>query len=175
MLLARVAEQEAQLSSTAADPDALNLQIDRVLSSIGNTFSAAGKETPLSKTLSWDAVFAFFCCVEAGFKLPCQTFQGNKTLIQSVDAWEEWASSVDQLSWFSFDSPDFTAQKGDLVILNRIPTENIAARIGIILSYAPGNAFISTAEGTPDKTMGFFVRRHNTTIRGFIRLGSEFL
>ncbi len=168
-LLATIAEKEAQYApfheSVASER---SLQMDRLLSVVTPHFAS----TTVQKPLSWDCLFAYFCCIEAGFLLPKASSGQHPTLLHSASAWKAWASSVEQLTWQSYAPEIFVPQRGDLIILNAPATEAWDQRIGIVHSFTPGNFFIGTVEGTEHKSVEFFLRRYNESIQGFIRLTS---
>lgn len=122
---------------------------------------------------SWCAAFVYHCCRQAGFVLPIRYPNGIHRFA-GVGAWLEWAQ-LPETGFFRYDKQDgFTPQRGDIVIYDKLLSDQSHDHIGIVLS---GNEKeILVAEGNRDNKnySSIFHRERRHRILGYIRIDNSY-
>lgn len=122
---------------------------------------------------NWCAAFVYYCCMQAGFQLPIRYPNGSYRLA-GVGAWLEWAQ-LPETGFFCLDGQNgFTPQRGDIVIYEKLLTDDSHDHIGIVL--ASGNKEILVAEGNRDnQNYSSVVSRDRWhCVLGYIRIDNDY-
>jgi hypothetical protein len=122
---------------------------------------------------SWCAAFVFYCCRQAGFLLPIRYPNGIYRLA-GVGAWLEWAR-LPETGFLYFDEQNgFTPQRGDIVIYEKLLSDDSHDHIGIVL--ACNDKEILVAEGNRDNQnySSVFYRDRRRCILGYIRIDNDY-
>ncbi|MDQ0062520.1 CHAP domain-containing protein [Paenibacillus harenae] len=122
---------------------------------------------------SWCAAFVYHCCWEAGFLMPIRYPNGN-CRFAGVGAWLEWAQLA-ETGFLGYDGQEgFTPQRGDIVIYEKLLSDDSHDHIGIIL--ACNEEEIWVAEGNRDNQnySSVFNRDRWHCILGYIRIDNDY-
>ncbi|WP_339209039.1 CHAP domain-containing protein [Paenibacillus sp. FSL K6-3182] len=122
---------------------------------------------------SWCAAFVYYCCKLAGFRLPIR-YPNGVCRFAGVAAWLEWAQ-LPETGFFNKDGQDgFTPQRGDIVIYDKLLSDEPHDHIGIILSCE--DTQILVAEGNRDNQnySDVFYRERQRFILGYIRISNDY-
>lgn len=131
----------------------------------------------------WCCAFVYHCCREAGINLPLGTHKtarkGHFRWFTSVIAWFEWAQVN---NFIHNESPDFTPERGDIVIYNNIVPELYKQKdslwcdhVGIVLSC--DSKYLTVAEGNVgnQNVSGIMKRKRGNTIGCYIRIPEDYV
>ncbi|MBA3238338.1 MAG: CHAP domain-containing protein [Parachlamydiaceae bacterium] len=116
----------------------------------------------------WCCAFVYWCCLEAGYNIPIQASENSQITLAVVGQWVEYAQ--DKKIWRDCKEGDYLPHPGDLVIFDKLLSENFLDHIGIVLNCDIKDNFINTSEGNIDEATGLFKRPIDKTIRGYICL-----
>ncbi|BFH62763.1 CHAP domain-containing protein [Paenibacillus azoreducens] len=122
---------------------------------------------------SWCAAFVYHCCRQAGILLPIR-YPNGIYRFAGVGAWLEWAR-LPETGFFHIDGQEgFSPQRGDIVIYEKLLSENSHDHIGIIL--ACDEKEILVAEGNRDNMnySSVFRRKRYHCILGYIRIDNDY-
>lgn len=157
------AKREASLklkgNATKAGPE-----IEKFLSPFRKTFAENDPRfLDLNFGADWCAVFVYFILTTAGYALKIRPFEDKKGTFGLVGIWADWARSQGTLKDRAYEPVP-----GDLVIYNKLVSDQDLDHIGIVLENAPG--YLVTAEGNVENKTGLFKREKNETIAWYIHL-----
>ena len=116
----------------------------------------------------WCCAFVYWCCQQAGYEIPIKVTSNSRYTLAAVGNWIEYADN--QKIWRDNKKIEYIPQAGDLVIFDKLLSENLLDHIGIVLSCDIEKKFIETAEGNINKATGIFKRSINEKISGYICL-----
>lgn len=122
---------------------------------------------------NWCAAFVYHCCMQAGFQLPIRHPNGCYRLA-GVGALLEWAQ-LSETGFFYYDGQNgFTPQRGDIVIYEKLLSDESHDHIGIVL--ACNDQEILVAEGNRDNHnySSVFYRDRWHCILGYIRIDDNY-
>ncbi|WP_075883556.1 CHAP domain-containing protein [Candidatus Protochlamydia sp. W-9] len=122
----------------------------------------------LTQGYDWCCAFVYWCCQQAGYEIPIRASLDSRYTLAAVGHWIEYARN--QKIWRDREKIKYLPQAGDLVIFDKLLSQNPLDHIGIVLSYDLKKKFIETAEGNVNKATGIFKRPTNETIKGYICL-----
>jgi len=117
----------------------------------------------LTVGFDWCGAFVYWCIRQAGFDMPVCPLPGSDLTVGLVKTWYDWACATGK-----FVEADQTPQPGDLVIFDKLLSEDVFDHIGIVLEPGPP---LLLAEGNADNRTGIF-ERSLETVRGYVRLQS---
>ncbi|MDB5084351.1 MAG: hypothetical protein JWN30_1237 [Bacilli bacterium] len=122
---------------------------------------------------SWCAAFVYHCCRKAGFLLPIR-YPNGMCRFAGVGAWQEWAKLPDVNFFHSASDKGFTPLRGDIVIYEKLLTDEPHDHIGVVLSCEQEDLFV--AEGNMDnKNKSSLVHRNRWgKISGYIRIDNGY-
>lgn len=122
---------------------------------------------------SWCACFVYHCCIEAGFVLPIRHPLVSHRFA-GVGAWLQWARLSETGFFHSVDDSSFIPERGDIVIYEKLLTNDPHDHIGVVLSCEDGK--IIAAEGNMDNKnkAGIVNRSSRENVAGFIRIDNGF-
>ncbi|WP_282935549.1 CHAP domain-containing protein [Paenibacillus sp. RC67] len=122
---------------------------------------------------SWCAAFVYYCCRQAGLLLPIR-YPNGVCRFAGVAAWLEWAQLPDIRCFHSGMEEDFTPSRGDIVIYEKLLSDDPHDHIGIVLSC--DNDVLIVAEGNKDnKNQSAIVHRDRRKyVAGYIRVANEY-
>ncbi|MFC5652309.1 CHAP domain-containing protein [Paenibacillus solisilvae] len=122
---------------------------------------------------SWCAAFVYHCCRQAGLRMPIR-YPNGICRFAGVGAWLEWAQ-LPETGFFYADNQDgFTPQRGDIVIYEKLLSDDAHDHIGIVL--ACDEQEIVVAEGNRDNQnySCVFRRDRGHCILGYIRIADDY-
>lgn len=122
---------------------------------------------------NWCAAFVYYCCMQAGFLLPIR-YPNADFRLAGVGAWLEWAQ-LPETAFFYFDGQEgFTPQRGDIVIYEKLLTNDPHDHTGIVL--ACDDKEILVAEGNRDNQnySSVFYRDRWHCVYGYIRIANDY-
>lgn len=122
---------------------------------------------------SWCAAFVYHCCRQVGFKLPIR-YPIGVCRFAGVAAWQEWAQLPEIQYFHSSQDKDFTPQRGDILIYEKLLSEQSHDHIGIVLACDEDELLV--AEGNKDnKNQSALIRRDRwSKISGFVRIANDY-
>lgn len=112
--------------------------------------------------------FVYYCCRQAGYEIPIRHSQKERCTLAVVRNWIEYARGEN--FWKERKKTSYKPQAGDLVIFDKLLSQDLEDHIGIVLGLNPNELFIETAEGNVNGATGIFIRPMDNTIKGFISL-----
>ena len=115
----------------------------------------------------WCAAFVYYCCVEAGFEIPCRPKECVTCHLAGCVAWEEFAAGDRRIAYHK-GTEAFAPEPGDIVLYDRVFNNQEHDHMGIVLQRLPHA--ILAAEGNVQNISGLIERPLDGHIRGFIRL-----
>ncbi|MCR8635023.1 CHAP domain-containing protein [Paenibacillus radicis (ex Xue et al. 2023)] len=122
---------------------------------------------------SWCAAFVYYCCRKAGLLLPIR-FPNSVCRFAGVAAWLEWAQFPDVNFFHSVQDQGFSPARGDIVIYEKLLSNESHDHIGIVLSCHDNELLV--AEGNMDnKNQSSLVHRDRwSKILGYIRIDNSY-
>ena len=115
----------------------------------------------------WCAAFVYYCCVEAGFEIPCRPKECKTCHLAGCLGWEELAVSDPQIAYRK-GTEAFVPEAGDIVLYDRVFENKAHDHIGIVLEKQDHT--ILAAEGNVGNRSGIIERPVDGHIRAYIRL-----
>lgn len=123
----------------------------------------------------WCAAFVYYCCIQVGFEIPIRYPNGIYRLA-GVGAWLEWAQ-LPETGFFYVDGQNgFTPQRGDIVIYEKLLTDDPHDHIGIVLASEDNEILVAEGNRDNQNYSSVFYRDRSCCILGYIRIdnGYEF-
>ncbi|WP_232016572.1 CHAP domain-containing protein [Paenibacillus baekrokdamisoli] len=121
---------------------------------------------------SWCAAFVYHCCRQVGLRMPIR-YPNGICRFAGVGAWLEWAQ-LPETGFLHYDQDGFTPQRGDIVIYEKLLSDDSHDHIGIVL--ASDDQEIRVAEGNRDNQnySCVFHRDRRHCILGYIRIADDY-
>ena len=117
----------------------------------------------------WCAAFVYYCCIEAGYKIPVRySHETVKCNFAGCSAWEAWASLHDNGFFFKVAEKTFEPSVGDIVLYDNVFLNQEHDHIGIIVEVH--HEYFKVAEGNIGNISAVVRRPRYANIRGFIRI-----
>lgn len=122
---------------------------------------------------SWCGAFVYHCCRQVGFLLPIR-YPNGVCRFAGVAAWQEWAQLPETQFFHSAHDKDFTPQRGDIVIYEKLLSDESHDHIGIVLACDEEELLV--AEGNMDnKNQSMVLRRDRwSKLSGYVRIGNDY-
>ncbi|MFD1676718.1 CHAP domain-containing protein [Alicyclobacillus fodiniaquatilis] len=122
---------------------------------------------------NWCAAFVYYCCMQVGIRLPIR-YPNNKYRLAGVGAWLDWAKLPETGFFYHDEQNGFTPKRGDIVIYEKLLSDNSHDHIGIVL--ACDDSEILVAEGNKDNKnfSSVFYRDRGHCILGYIRIDNGY-
>ena len=115
----------------------------------------------------WCAAFVYYCCVKAGFDIPCRPDECKTCHLAGCIAWEEFALNDSRLEYHSR-TDVFTPDPGDIVLYDRVFEDKPHDHIGIVIEYRGQTLLV--AEGNVNNVSALVERPFDEHIRAYIRI-----
>ena len=115
----------------------------------------------------WCAAFVYYCCTEAGFRIPYRPKECKTCHLAGCLGWEEFASG-DQRIEYHKGADGFVPEAGDIVIYDRVFENKEHDHMGIVLEKRERS--ILAAEGNAGNVSGIVERPVDEHIRAYIRI-----
>lgn len=123
---------------------------------------------------NWCAAFVYHCCFEAGFLLPIRYPNGEHRLA-GVGALLEWAQ-LPETSFFHIDKYNgFTPQRGDIVIYEKLLSNDSHDHIGIVLDCNDNELLVAEGNRDNQNYSSVFYRDRWHCILGYIRIDNNYM
>lgn len=117
----------------------------------------------------WCAAFVYYCCIEAGYKIPVKhPNEAIKCNFAGCSAWETWAKLKENNFYHEMGEGEFEPAIGDIILYDNVFMNQEHDHIGIIVDV--DNGYLRVAEGNVGNISAIVKRSINTNVRGFIRL-----
>jgi hypothetical protein len=166
-LLAKIATREAE-GKPKGDRRQSGPAIERYLALFRETMNRRAGTSDYSDTsvgYAWCAAFAYFCCLEAGFRLSPEPSGHVNGSLAAVSTWYEWASLPGSAVLVERERGP---EVGDIVVFDHLLEDKPLDHLGVVVGARPG--FLVTAEGNVGNRAGIFRRRIDDRVKCFIRL-----
>jgi hypothetical protein len=122
---------------------------------------------------NWCAAFVYHCCMQAGILLPIRYPNGNYRLA-GVGAILEWAK-LPETGFFHYDDQEnFTPQRGDIVIYEKLLSNNSHDHIGIVLNCDDKDILVAEGNKDNENYSSVFRRSREHSILGYIRINNDY-
>ncbi|WP_018758026.1 CHAP domain-containing protein [Paenibacillus terrigena] len=123
---------------------------------------------------NWCAAFVYHCCMLAGLQMPIRYPTGTYRLA-GVGAWLEWAQ-LPETGFLCFDGQNgFTPQRGDIVIYEKLLTNDSHDHIGIVLACTDKEILVAEGNRDNQNYSSVFYRDRWHCILGYIRIDNDYL
>ncbi|WP_208643777.1 CHAP domain-containing protein [Paenibacillus barcinonensis] len=122
---------------------------------------------------NWCAAFVYHCCMQVGIRLPIR-YPNQTYRLAGVGAWLDW-SRLPEMGFFHEDRQGgFEPERGDLVVYEKLLTDDSHDHIGIVLSCEGDHLIV--AEGNVDNLnySGIVHRSREYCILGYIRISDDY-
>lgn len=162
----------ANLAEQLAEPHIVGVRGDKHYRDICNYWPDA--DIYLTLRNSWCAAFVYHCCHEVGIHLPIR-YPNGIYRFAGVGAWLQWAQ-LPEHNFFHLDGQQgFVPQRGDIVIYDRLLSEETHDHIGIVLGC--DDTEIRVAEGNKDNqnVSAVFNRDRHHAILGYVRISDSYV
>ena len=115
---------------------------------------------------NWCAAFVYHCCMQAGILLPIRYPNGNYRLA-GVGAIFEWAQ-LPETGFFYYDDQNFRTQRGDIVIYEKLLSNNSHDHIGIVLDCEDQEILVAEGNKDNENYSSVFRRYRERNILGIV-------
>ena len=164
-LLAQVAEREAALG-LEGNSDMAGPAIERYLSVFRDAINRNAGTTQYSDVTvgyPWCCAFVYYCCLQAGFRIPPKPMETYRWTLASVPSWFHWSQSEGTFH----KTASTAAEIGDIVLLNNADVGQPLDHLGIVVAVRRDH--VLSAEGNNRNRAGVFARAY-TQMEGYVRL-----
>lgn len=122
---------------------------------------------------NWCAAFVYHCCMKVGIKLPIR-YPNRMYRLAGVGAWLDWAQLAETVFFYRDMQEGFEPERGDIVIYEKLLTDNSHDHIGIVLA-CDGDQLL-VAEGNTDNKnySSILYRERGHCILGYIRVDDSY-
>ncbi|MET1170707.1 CHAP domain-containing protein [Paenibacillus amylolyticus] len=122
---------------------------------------------------NWCAAFVYHCCMKVGIKLPIR-YPNRMYRLAGVGAWLDWAQLAETGFFYRDMQEGFEPERGDIVIYEKLLTDNSHDHIGIVLA-CDGDQLL-VAEGNTDNKnySSVLYRERGHCILGYIRVDESY-
>ncbi|MDP5274910.1 CHAP domain-containing protein [Chengkuizengella axinellae] len=121
---------------------------------------------------NWCAAFVYHCCMQAGILLPT-IYPNAKYRLAGVGAILKWAQ-LPETGFFYYDDQNFRPQRGDIVIYEKLLSNNSHDHIGIVLDYEDQEILVAEGNKDNENYSSVFSRCRERNILGYIRIDNEY-
>lgn len=122
---------------------------------------------------NWCAAFVYYCCMQVGILLPIR-YPNRMYRLAGVGAWLDWAQLHETRFFYDAKQEEFIPARGDIVIFDKLLSDNSHDHIGIVLACEDNEILI--AEGNKDNknysSVSFRGRDH--CILGYVRIDNGY-
>ena len=115
----------------------------------------------------WCAAFVYYCCIEAGFRIPYSPDECITCSLAGCGGWEEYAIGDSRINYHKRDEK-YIPEPGDIVLFDQVFQNEEHDHIGIILEVQ--GSFLITAEGNHNNVSAIIKRPIDDHIRAYIRI-----
>jgi hypothetical protein len=85
---------------------------------------------------NWCAAFVYYCCMQVGIFLPIR-YPNRMYRLAGVGAWLDWAQRPETRFFYDAKQEEFNPSRGDIVIFEKLLSNNSHDHIGIVLAIYP--------------------------------------
>lgn len=122
---------------------------------------------------SWCAAFVYHCFLQAGFRMPIR-YPNGIYRFAGVGAWIEWAR-LPETDFLRHDGQDgFAPQRGDIVIYDKLLSEDAHDHIGIVLACKEDELVVAEGNRDNQNYSCVFNRDRRHCILGYIRIANDY-
>ncbi|PRA08002.1 MULTISPECIES: CHAP domain-containing protein [unclassified Paenibacillus] len=122
---------------------------------------------------NWCAAFVYHCCMKVGMKLPIR-YPNRMYRLAGVGAWLDWAQLAETGFFYRDMQEGFEPERGDIVIYEKLLTDNSHDHIGIVLA-CDGNQLLVAEGNTDNKNYSSVLdRERGYCILGYIRVSDSY-
>lgn len=120
----------------------------------------------------WCAAFVYYCCVEAGYKIPVKSdHESVPCNFAGVSAWEAWAKLDENDFFYEGKDNAFIPDVGDIVLYDFVFINQEHDHIGIVVGVE--NDTLRVAEGNVGNISAIVTRKRDDNVRGYIRISDK--
>ena len=119
----------------------------------------------------WCAAFVYYCCIEAGFRIPIRPDECKSCHLAGCIAWEELASGDLRIELHK-GGEGFFPKPGDIVLYDRVFEDREHDHIGVIIEARENTILV--AEGNINNRSGIIERPVDEHIRAYIRIPDKY-
>jgi hypothetical protein len=122
---------------------------------------------------NWCAAFVYHCCMQAGILLPIR-YPNGKHRLAGVGAILEWAKLPETGFFHCDDQENFTSQRGDIVIYEKLLSNKSHDHIGIVLNSEGQEILVAEGNKDNENYSSVFRRSRENSILGYIRINNDY-
>lgn len=121
----------------------------------------------------WCAAFVYYCCMQVGILLPIR-YPNSTYRLAGVGAWLDWAQ-LPETGFFYHDEHDgFNPQRGDIVIYEKLLTDDSHDHIGIVLICDDNKILVAEGNNDNKNFSSVLYRDRGHCILGYIRIDNGY-
>jgi len=117
----------------------------------------------------WCAGFVYYCCIEAGFKIPYSPDECISNLA-GCGGWEDFSIKDSRIEYHPRDDNNFTPSAGDIVLYDRVFVNREHDHIGIVLENKADTIVVAEGNTYNDNVSRIVERKKDEHIRAYIRI-----
>lgn len=117
----------------------------------------------------WCAAFVYYCCVEAGFRIPYSPEECVTCSLAGCGGWEEYAMGDSRIEYHRRDD-SFVPEAGDIVLYDRVFINKEHDHIGIVLEAYEDRLVVAEGNTFNDNISRVMERPMDEHIRAYIRI-----
>jgi len=122
---------------------------------------------------SWCAAFVYHCSRLAGLLLPIR-YPNGVCRFAGVAAWLEWAQLPETLLFHKDGQDGFEPQRGDIIIYDKLLSDDPHDHIGIVLGCEETQVFVAEGNRDNQNYSCVFYRERHRCILGYMRISDDY-
>ncbi len=123
---------------------------------------------------NWCAAFVYYCCIEAGFKIPYSPDECISCSLAGCGGWEDFAINNERIEYHLRSDDTFIPEAGDIVLYDRVFINAEHDHIGIVLENMPVSIRVAEGNTFKDNISRVLIREKDEHIRAYIRIPNGF-
>jgi len=122
---------------------------------------------------NWCAAFVYHCCMKVGIKLPIR-YPNQMYRLAGVGAWLDWAQLAETGFFYQDMQEGFEPERGDIVIYEKLLSDNSHDHIGIVLSCEDDKLLVAEGNTNNKNYSSVLYRKRGHCILGYIRIDDSY-
>lgn len=123
---------------------------------------------------NWCAAFVYYCCVEAGFKIPYSPNECISCSLAGCGGWEDFAINDERMEYHHGSDNIFIPEAGDIVLYDRVFINTEHDHIGIVLENMSDSIIVAEGNTFDDNISRVLTRNKDEHVRAYIRIPNNF-
>ena len=123
---------------------------------------------------NWCAAFVYYCCIQAGYKIPYSPDECISCSLAGCGGWEDFAINHERIEYHLRSEDTFIPEAGDIVLYDRVIINAEHDHIGIVLENMPVSIRVAEGNTFHDNISRVLIREKDEHIRAYIRIPDYF-